>query len=260
MLDRVLCKVEVDPLDGRTLKITPIDPPQPRLGDVDEDPLPGYDDLPQPMPKERFKDDSVYEFKIPGLRPKNGPKKDIHVKYITTQNPSYISLRDVTSLANGLELDDESVLYHIREACKHADYIVKRYNEKKPYEPMSLDAKTIKEDNFTMYMFIKYKALRDCLLDFYIKEASQPKRLRNQASDLQYEHEYDFNAIKKLLDDIEKEYEEWEEKIVANTSVVEIALRGKYSFNKLYPTNLSSSGYNRDRYPRGIDTGYPRWR
>lgn len=249
MLDRIICKVEIDPYDKRTLKLTPTRLPEPREDDT------------VIMPIEGFKDNSIYEFKIDGLRAEHSRiKSNIVAKYITSPTPNYISLKDVTSLANGLELDDESVLYHIREACKHADYIVKRYNEKNPYEPMVINKDTLQQDNFVLYMFIKYKALKDCLLDFYIKEASKPERIRNQTGDLQYEHEFNLQAIKKLLDDIQKEYEEWEEKLVANTSVVEIALRGKYAQHKLYPTNLASSGYNRDRYPRGIDTGIYRGR
>ena len=93
MLDRVLCSVEVDPLDGRSLKITAHDP---------------YETMPlmyeHPENAGAFQDNSVYEFNIPGLRAKHGQPNDIHVKYITSPTPCLVSLREVTSLANGLKL------------------------------------------------------------------------------------------------------------------------------------------------------------
>lgn len=245
MLDRVVCKVEIDPLDGRSLKITALDP-------YEASPL-IVEEPEEVTPHPYFLDNSVYEFKIPGLKAKNGSPNDIHAKYITSPTPALVSLRDVTSLANGLQLDDESILYHIREASKYAMYLVDKYNDLNPAEPMNVNKYNIQSQHFTVYMFIKYKALRDCLLDFYIKEAAKPKKIKNQAGDLIYEHEYDLSAIKELLDDIEDEYEKWEEEIVTITASPKAVTRGKYSYTKVYPTRLGSSGYGRDRYPVGID-------
>lgn len=245
MLDRVICKVEIDPLDGRSLKITAIDPYKPSPL-IDKDPE-------EIIPTSSFSDDSVYEFKIPGLKAKNGSPSDIHVKYITSPKSAYIGLRDVTSLANGLQLDDESVLYHIREASKYADYLIDKYNSSNPGEPIMMNKHNIQTKYFTIYMFIKYKALRDCLLDFFIKESAKPHSVKNQAGDLVYEHTMDLNKIKDLLDDIEDEYKKWEEETVAITASPRAVTRGKYSYTKVYPTRLGSSGYGRDKYPTGID-------
>lgn len=244
MLDRIICNVTIDPYDGRTLKITPInipEPPNPREG------------ITQPA----FKDNSVYDFKIPKLKAINSSAlEDIHVKYITSPTPCYISLRDVTSLANGLSLDDESVMYHIREACKYADYIASDYNSKvMDGNYMTLDKDNIQIRHYEIYMFIKYKALRDCLLDFYIKEAAKPDTIKNQTGDLIYEHKFNLKAIKDLLDDIEEEHEEWVEKVITITASPMTALRGRTAIHKVYPTKLEHSGYGRDRFPKGIDTG-----
>lgn len=245
MLDRVICKVEIDPLDGRSLKITAIDPHKPSPL-IEQNPV---EEIPQPY----FSDDSVYEFKIPGLKAKNGSPSDIHVKYITSPKSAYIELKDVTSLANGLQLEDESVLYHIREASKYADYLIDKYNRSNPAEPIMMNKHNIQKRYFTIYMFIKYKALRDCLLDFFIKESAKPNNIKNQVGDLVYEHTMDLNKIKNLLDDIEDEYKKWEEEIVAITASPRAVTRGQYSYTKVYPTRLGSSGYGRDRYPTGID-------
>lgn len=251
MLDRVICKLEVDPLDGRSLKVTALNPYQPNPLNLTEDDYNNDKDgeVYQPC----FQDNSVYEFNIPNLKAKNGSPSNIHVKYITSPSPCFINLRDVTSLANGLQLDDESVMYHIREATRYANFLIDKYNESNPAEPIAVNKYNIKTQHFEIYMFIKYKALRDCLLDFYIKKASEPNNIKNTTGDLSYEHDFDLSAIKELLDDIQKQYEEWEKEIVTRTAVPKAALRGKYSYTKVYPTHLSSSGYGRDKYPTGFD-------
>lgn len=246
MLDRVVCKVEIDPLDGRSLKITALDP-------YGQSPLIEGQEPEEVIPKSYFENNSVYEFNIPNLKAKKGSPTDIHVKYITSPNPSYVSLKDVSSLANGLELEDESVLYHIREASKYADYLVNKYNETNPAEPIIINKSNIQKQYFTIYMFVKYKALRDCLLDFYIKQSAKPSDIKNQAGDLLYEHTIDLSNLKELLDEIEDEYERWEKEIVAITASPKAAMRGKYSYTKYYPTKLGASGYGRDRYPVGFD-------
>lgn len=284
-MERVILKAEVDPFNKHCLKLTPIvsviPPIQPRTtgpdipiipdepdvpgvpGDPDLTPPPLPPDVdpeePTPEPEEvAFEDNSVYEIDIKGIRAINSElKKDIHVKYITAPTPCYVELKDVTSLANGLQLEDESVLYHIREACRYADFIIKKHNSKAmlPHEMIELNRETIIEEYYEIYMFVKYKALRDCLLDFYIKEAAKPNRIKNQTGDLMYEHEFDLDRIKKLLDKIEQDYDDLEKEFVSKASP-RSALRGKYSNIKYYPTNYRSSGYNRDTYPTGFDV-YP---
>lgn len=244
MLDRVIFKVEVDPLDGRSLKFTVIDPYKPS---------PLIEEDIETEPQQQLQNNSVYEFNIPGLKAKNGSPTNIHAKYITAPNPSLVNLKDVTSLANGLKLEDESVMYHIREASKHAMFLVEKYNELYPMDPMNVTKSNVQSQHFTVYMFVKYKALKDCLLDFYIKEAAKPSKIKNQTGDLVYEHEFDLSAIKKLLDDIEGEYEKWEKEIISITASPKAVLRGQYSNVKYYPTRLSQSGYSRDKYPTGFD-------
>lgn len=241
MRERLVCEVRVDDLDKGLLIIKPshsiVDP---RLVGV--------------IPNDTFKDNSVYEFEFKDIKGVNTLQAtDIKTKYISAPNPCYVDLKDVTSLANGLKLDDESVLYHIREACRHANHILREYNSENPMEQIILDRDTIKDDNYKFYMFIKYKALKDCLLDFYIKEAAKPNRIKNQTGDLMYEHDFDLKRIKDLLDDIEKEYEDWQDEIVTITADPKAVLRGKYAYNKYMPTHLTCSGFDRDKTPVGYD-------
>lgn len=239
MIERVICTIEPHPFDKRCIMIVP------------------HHDSNQIQPKEEmmveFKDNSIYEFELTNIKGAQALRgENIRCKYISSPNPCYVDLKDVTSLANGLKLDDESVLYHIREASRYADHIVRQYN-KDSMEQIILDKETIKEDSYRVYMFIKYKALKDCILDFYIKEAAKPNRIKNQTGDLVYEHEFDLDRLRRLLKEIEDEYEKWEEELITITADPKAVLRGKYSWNKYYPTNLSNSGYGRDNMPTGYD-------
>lgn len=246
MIERVVCTIKPHPFDKRCVMIIP------------------HHDSNQVLPKQiqedikeenkvEFKDNSIYEFEIPNIKGKQTLKgENVRCKYITSPNPCYVDLKDVTSLANGLKLEDESVLYHIREASRHADHIVRQHN-KDAIDQIILEKETIKEEVYGMYMFIKYKALKDCILDFYIKEASRPNRIKNQTGDLVYEHEFDLERLRKLIEEIEEEYEKWRGELTTITADPKSVLRGKYSWTKYYPTNLSTSGYSRDNMPTGYD-------
>lgn len=240
MIEKITCKIEPHPFDKSCLMVTPLfGMIQPRL-EEDEALI-------------EFKDNSVYEFELELKGEQTMRKEKVVGKYITSPDPCYIDLKDVISLARGFKLDEESVLFHIREASRHANYIINQYNEDNFVEPMMVTRDNIKTDYFKLYMFVRYKALKDCVLEFYIQEAAKPNRIKNQTGDLAYEHEFDLDRLKKLLDDIEYEYGKWEEELITITADPKAVLRGKYSWNKYYPTHLASSGFNRDQTPTGYD-------
>lgn len=268
-MEKIILKLEVDKHHKNIVKVYPATPePKEYEQDSEEDIDTGFDNdnayeeeqedmgptigIHEPP---SFKDNSVYEFDIKDLKSINSNiKNNFHFHYVTAPSPCYVELKDVTSLARGLKLDDESVLYHIREACRYADFIIRRYNNKAmPHEQITLEKETIIQDYYEIYMFIRYKALRDCLLEFYIKEAAKPDSIKNQTGDLLYEHDFDLTRIKDLLDKIEDEYDDLEREFITVTAAPRQILRGKYSYNKYYPTHLSSSGYGRDKTPVGFD-------
>lgn len=242
MIEKITCKIEQHPFDKSCLIITPLfGNTSPRVNFNDDEKL--ID----------FEDNSVYEFEIEAKGTQTMRKEKVSGKYITSPAPCYVDLKDVTSLARGFNLDEESVLFHIREASRYANHIINEANEDKYMDKLVVTRENIKDDYFALYMFIKYKALRDCILEFYIQEAAKPNRIKNQTGDLVYEHEFDLSRLKALLDEIEGEYDKWESELVTITADPKAVLRGRYSWNKYYPTNLASTGFNRDVTPTGYD-------
>ena len=240
MIDRIRCKVERHPFDKSCIMITPLfGPIQPREQSNENE--------------ISFDDNSVYEFELEIKGEKTLRKEKVKGRYITSPNPCYVDLKDVTSLARGFNLDEESVLFHIREASIYANHIITEFNKESYPEQMVVTRENIKNEYFELYMFVRYKALRDCILEFYIQEAAKPNRIKNQTGDLVYEHEFDLKRLKDLLDEIEDEYGKWEEKIITITADPKALLRGKYSWNKYHPTRLSTTGFNRDVTPVGFD-------
>ena len=249
MIEKITCKVEQHPFDKSCVIITPLygnimpRQIQETLQETDEESESLID----------FEDNSVYEFEIEAKGTQTMRKEKVKGKYITSPNPGYVDLKDVTSLARGFNLDEESILFHIREASRYANHIIAEYNEDNLVNPMIVTRENIKDDYFELYMFVKYKALRDCILEFYIQEAAKPNRIKNQTGDLIYEHDFDLNRLKALLDEIEDEYQKWQEELVTITADPKAVLRGRYSWNKYQPTRLSETGFNRDKTPTGFD-------
>lgn len=237
MIEKITCKIEAHPFDESCLIVTPL------FGMIQ----------PREEDDSKFKDNSVYEFELELKGEQTMRPEKVKGKYITAPAPCYVDLKDVLSLARGLSLDEESVLFHIREASRYADYIIDKFNEDNITDTMIVTRENIKDKYFKLYMFVRYKALKDCVLEFYIQEAAKPNRIKNQTGDLVYEHDFDLDRLKDLLDEIEDEYEKWEEELVTITADPKAVLRGKYSWNKYYPTNLASSGFNRDKTPVGFD-------
>lgn len=238
MIDKMTCKVEQHPFDKSCLIVTPL------FGDKE----PRNDNS-----IVEFKDNSIYEFEIEAKGQQTMRKEKVKAKYITSPDPCYVDLKDVLSLARGFNLSEESVLFHIREASRYANHIINEYNKDAYMDKMIVTRENIKEDYFELYMFVRYKALKDCVLEFYMQEVAKPSKIKNQTGDLVYEHEFDLSTLKDLLDEIEDEYEKWQEELITITADPKAVLRGRYSWNKYYPTNLSNSGFNRDVTPTGYD-------
>jgi hypothetical protein len=223
--ERVLCDILINPDEPNVLIIRPKDA--------------------------SFSINSIYEFKLPELDMIDGDTFESQsISYITEISQTYITLDEVMSLAHGLDLKEESVLFHIREACREADYLVKKAN-KDNRTPIVVTKENIKEDYFPFYMFIKYRALNDCIKEYYIEMVTKPNSIRNEMSDTKTEEKYDLNAVKSLLKDIEYEYAEWSKKVVTITADPKWALRGKFA----YPIDYSSTKYHSTNL-NGYDRGY----
>ena len=156
----------------------------------------------------------------------------------------YVPIEDVKDLIHGLNLNDENIVRHIIEAGKTAIYWAKRKMEDTKQMP-DFNSPTFQEDYYPFYMFIKLHATVESLKEFYIEAISNPQKWRDVLSDLEREEEWDFDAIKALIDDFEEEAEEWLELVVTITADPKWALRGKYCYS-VYHTY--SNPYHRIRW------------
>ena len=68
-----------------------------------------------------FDNDSIYEFKLPNIYSKDGQIiSSQKIKYVTSPSLAYASIEDVKAKLGDIEISDEKILYHIREASRLA--------------------------------------------------------------------------------------------------------------------------------------------
>lgn len=203
-----------------------------------------------------IKDNSVYELNVPQINfNDNSTETKFKHTFITSPSPVYVDVDDVLKECRNIPIDKDIVIHSIKEASKIADYWA--YHDMGDDAPKTDDDKlfnldNIKEDYYPFYMFVKHQAIAESLKTFYIKAVSQPYKFKDILSDLERDEEMDLAAIKALIDDLEKDAEEWLELIVTITADPKWALRGKYSFaitSKIYrpyhPTLIDRTGWSR---------------
>lgn len=104
--ERVLCNVNIDNIEPNVLLIKPF-----HLKDFD--------------------DNSIYEFKIPDLKAKNGSILKAHkIKYITKPSIMYASIDDVRNRLGDIDISDEIILYQIKEASRLIEIVIQKSYEK----------------------------------------------------------------------------------------------------------------------------------
>lgn len=193
---------------------------------------------------EDIQDGSKYVINIKDLEFVDGSIYSNKQTFLTPPEGYYVPIEDVKDLIHGLDLNDENILRHIIEAGKTAMYWAKRKMEDTKQMP-DFNSPTFQEDYYPFYMFIKIHATVESLKEFYIEAISNPQKWRDVLSDLEREEEWDFDAIKALIDDFEEEAEEWLELVVTITADPKWALRGKYCYS-VYHTY--SNPYHRIRW------------
>lgn len=204
-----------------------------------------------------FRPNSRYEIPLPAIKMEDGTVFEAQkIIYITEPDLYYVTLEEVLSMAHGLDLPEDRVLFHIREACRTANYWANKANGKLPKnEQIVLKKENIKDEYYPMYMFVKTKAIYDCIKEYYIEAVTKPYSVKDQVSDLVREEKISLTAIKALLDDLEEEYEEWLEKIVTITADPKWALRGKYAIPISTPNNKYFGLYHKTHL-NGFNRGY----
>ena len=217
--DKVKFELLVDPDDPSVLILSPID------GEL--------------------QNGSKYTINIKDLEFEDGTFYSNKEEFITIPNNYYfVPVEDVMDHIQGLKLNKEDVMGHIIEASKTAVYWAKRKMEDTKQMP-DFNSPTFQEDYYPFYMFIKMHAIVDSLKEFYVQMLANPYKWRDMLSDLERQEEWNLDAIKALIDDFEKEAEEWLELIVTITADPKWALRGKYCYSAYY---TYSNPYHRIRW------------
>ena len=197
---------------------------------------------------------SVYTVNIKELEFVDGSIFSNKEEFITEpDNYMFVSVEDIKDHIGNLDIPDASILNYIIDASKTAMYWAK-INVDANTELPDFNSETFQEDYYPFYMFIKHTAMAECIKEYYIELISGPKKWKDTLSDLGREEEMDFNALKKLMDDLEHEADEWLELVVTITADPKWALRGKYSYavyNTYCKPYHAISWYKND-YSRGF--------
>ena len=187
-------------------------------------------------------DDSIYDISIKGLSFKDGSTYSSKESFITTPTTNYfVPLEDVKDIVGKLRVPDVNIIREITEAGKTAVYWAKRKVENKNDVP-DFNNVNLEEDYYPFYMFIKYHAIAESLKARYVEMIANPQKWHDVLSDLEREEEWDFDAMKALIDDYDREAEEWLELLVTITADPKWALRGKYCYSTFY---TNSNPYHR---------------
>lgn len=180
--------------------------------------------------KAEILDNSIYELNIPNFAFDDGEViNKFKQEFVTKLEPCYVDVEDVLTLCSSIPIDTKDILMHIRMASEIANYWAYRENENELH-PIKFTKNNLKDDYYPFYMFIRYRAAAEAIKEFYIGAVTRPSEYKDELSDLAREEKMDLSAIKKLLDSLNDEADEWLELLVVLTADPQWALRGKYSY------------------------------
>lgn len=200
-------------------------------------------------------DNSIYELVAPNITFEDGDTDTTNVSFLTKPTPLYVSVEDVLTLCSQLPINVQDIIFHIRAASKMANFHA-FHNAEDLDSSSDLDkifeTKDFDKEYYPFYMFVKYKAAVESLKEFYIGAVTKPKEFLDALSDLQRKEVMDLDAIKKLLDSLENEADDWLEDVITITADPKWALRGKNSlailnsnYRPYHPTYLDRTGWTR---------------
>lgn len=234
--EKIKFQLLVDPDDPETLILNPL---VPHTADQGTGLKPG----------------SVYTINLKDIKFTDNSSYSNKEEFITMPDSyMFVDIEDVKELVHGLDIPDESILRHINEASRSAMYWAKKNVD--PQNPLpDFNSETFKEDYYPFYMFIKHTAMADTVKEYYIKALANPKKWKDTLSDLGREEEMDLDGLRRLLDDLTHEAEDWLKLVTTITADPTWALRGKYSYavyNAFSKPYHSINWYNKNDYNRGF--------
>lgn len=231
--ERIMCNINIDPIEPNVLLI-------------------------KPFHLDNFNNDSIYEFKLPDIKAKNGSVLKAHkIKYITRPSIMYASIADIRNKLGDIDISDEIILYQIKESSRLIEVVIQKAYEKQNVnfskehlQELRNNVEQVKDEHNLVWYFVVYKTCYECLTTLYLTMATKPDKVKELLADLSKEVSYDLGALKKLLDTYKEDFEEILKEIVSTADPV-FALRGRTAM----PVNIDlgapyykingMNGYNR---------------
>lgn len=245
--EKISFRLLVDPDDPNTLILIPVEKKTP-------DKVIGAMKPTEEYQQTNLQDGSVYTVNIKDLEFEDGSIYSNKETFITKpSNYMFVDVNDVKDHISGLNVSDESILNHIVDASKQAMYWAKK-NVDDASEIPDFNSPTFQEDYYPFYMFVKHTAMVESLREYYIEMITGPKKWKDTLSDLGREEEMDFDALRKMIDDLANEAEEWLELVTTITADPKWALRGKYSYAiyNAYSNPYHKISWYKNDYSRGF--------
>ena len=162
----------------------------------------------KPFNLKDFDYDSIYEFKLPNIYSEDGQVIQAQkIKYITSPSLAYASIDDVRAKLGDIDISDEKILYHIREASRLVEVVIQKAYEKQNIEFTKEDLmafrgniETMRNEHWYLWQFVVLKAAYETLMNLYIIMATRPEKMKEVLSDLSKEVNYNLEWIKDLVD------------------------------------------------------------
>lgn len=160
-----------------------------------------FDNFIEITPKDGVLDNSIYEIRLKDLKQDNGNKvlPNTIIKVCTQLTPAYTTINAVNSLISSCNIEEDVILYHIREASRFVEYVTGQTYKSKAI-PFEVD------------QYVKYKAAHECLMKFYVEMASEGGQ-KGTLGDVNFETKTQFHDISNLLKSLKAEAAAWYDEI-----------------------------------------------
>lgn len=201
-----------------------------------------YEDTIKITLEDGFKDNTVYEIALMGIKSVDGDSTTTTLKLTTKIKPLYCDVFAVKALIGEYKIDDDIIIFNIKEASKFADYITQNCEY-----PFVIDENDVP---FMVQQFVKYYAAHECLLRHTI-DISSTVGLKGTVGNVNFSESESTKDITSLLKHFCAEIDKWKEALkgyeLEGRARVRSGVRGKYASPETTPLALNQR-YN---YGRG---------
>lgn len=194
---------------------------------------------------DELNDNSIYDIKLMRIESVTGDNLTQTFKFATSMKPFYVDIDAVNSLIGEHKIPEETIMYHIKEASKFADYLA------------SSDNMIINEDNipFPVTQLVKYFAAHECLLRHTI-DLSSTLGIQGTVGNVSFNEREQTKDINNLLKHFCREVDKWKDAVRGyeneGRAKIRTGVKGVNGSNTMTPFKKNMNLYGRgDLYGRG---------